>query len=42
MNAPARDPYPDALRACALLVVVFGHSRSSWRDRGAPVPEPRR
>ncbi len=23
--APARDPYPDALRACALLVVVLGH-----------------
>ena len=25
MTAPARDPYPDALRACALLVVVLGH-----------------
>jgi hypothetical protein len=24
-SAPARDPYPDALRACALLVVVLGH-----------------
>ncbi len=23
--APERDPYPDALRACALLVVVLGH-----------------
>lgn len=25
MTAPTRDPYPDALRACALLVVVLGH-----------------
>ncbi len=25
MNQPRRDAYPDALRACALLVVVFGH-----------------
>ncbi|WP_165942233.1 acyltransferase family protein [Luteimonas arsenica] len=25
MNRPERDPYPDALRACALLVVVLGH-----------------
>ena len=25
MTTPARDPYPDALRACALLVVVLGH-----------------
>lgn len=25
MSTPTRDPYPDALRACALLVVVFGH-----------------
>ncbi|TYT24865.1 acyltransferase [Luteimonas viscosa] len=25
MSTPQRDPYPDALRACALLVVVFGH-----------------
>lgn len=25
MTAPPRDPYPDALRAGALLVVVFGH-----------------
>ncbi|MDH5833487.1 acyltransferase family protein [Luteimonas kalidii] len=25
MSSPQRDPYPDALRACALLVVVFGH-----------------
>jgi len=24
-NRPERDPYPDALRACALLVVVLGH-----------------
>ena len=25
-NVPAvRDPYPDALRACALIVVVLGH-----------------
>lgn len=24
-DTPVRDPYPDALRACALLVVVFGH-----------------
>lgn len=24
-HAPDRDPYPDALRACALLVVVLGH-----------------
>ena len=23
--APSRDPYPDALRACALIVVVLGH-----------------
>ena len=25
MSTPRRDPYPDALRAGALLVVVFGH-----------------
>ncbi|MGY1409458.1 MULTISPECIES: acyltransferase family protein [unclassified Luteimonas] len=25
MSTPQRDPYPDALRAGALLVVVFGH-----------------
>ncbi|GGK03874.1 acyltransferase family protein [Luteimonas terricola] len=25
MSRPDRDPYPDALRACALLVVVLGH-----------------
>ncbi|WP_202842241.1 acyltransferase family protein [Luteimonas saliphila] len=25
MSKPQRDPYPDALRACALLVVVLGH-----------------
>ena len=25
MSTPERDPYPDALRACALLVVVLGH-----------------
>jgi len=24
-STPGRDPYPDALRACALLVVVLGH-----------------
>ena len=24
-NAQQRDPYPDALRACALIVVVLGH-----------------
>lgn len=24
-GAPARDPYPDALRACALIIVVLGH-----------------
>ncbi|MBJ6979363.1 acyltransferase family protein [Luteimonas sp. MC1895] len=24
-QSPDRDPYPDALRACALLVVVLGH-----------------
>ena len=24
-QASDRDPYPDALRACALLVVVLGH-----------------
>lgn len=24
-SAPVRDPYPDALRACALIVVVLGH-----------------
>ena len=24
-SVPVRDPYPDALRACALIVVVLGH-----------------